>query len=325
MLLLGPLAIRWLAVVGRRSPIAVRLALRDLARYQSRAGAALAAIGLALGVAAAVAIGAAKAQAAAAVSPSGGNLPADQLIVYISANADPTLGSGGTIPVDTPAQVHALQDRVDSFTAALHARSVLALDGAVDPAAPSLSRAQGGPGRQAVALVKATHVTINGRPGLMLAGPANSNLLYVATPAVLRHYGIKQSDVEPATDILTSAKGLAGYQIADFAGQAPCPGGAAGCRVHGPRPSGPPKLPGILHPKIQRVSLPTYTSDPNARPARHRRRLPRHARVAAKRAYSHPRAFPQPGRHHRRSAGGRRHRRLAAGRTRTARHRPPTA
>lgn len=94
MLLLGPLAIRWLAVVGRRSPIAVRLALRDLARYQSRAGAALAAIGLALGVAAAVAIGAAK------------------------------------------AQVHALQDRVDSFTAALHARSVLALDGAVDPAAP---------------------------------------------------------------------------------------------------------------------------------------------------------------------------------------------
>lgn len=283
MLLLGPLAIRWLAVVGRRSPIAVRLALRDLARYQSRAGAALAAIGLALGVAAAVAIGAAK------------------------------------------TQVHTLQDRVDSFAAALHARSVLALDGAVDPAAPSLSRAEGGPGRQAVALVKATHVTINGQPGLMLAGPANSNLLYVATPAVLRHYGIKPSDVEPATDILTSAKGLVGYQIADFAGQAPCPGGAAGCRVHGPRPSGPPKLPGILHPKIQRVSLPTYTSDPNARPARHRRRLPRHARVAAKRAHSHPRAFPQPGRHHRRSAGGRRHRRLAAGRTRTARHRPPTA
>jgi len=325
MLLLGPLAIRWLAVVGRRSPIAVRLALRDLARYQSRAGAALAAIGLALGVAAAVAIGAAKAQAAAAVSPSGGNLPADQLIVYISANADPTLGSGGTIPVDTPAQVHALQDRVDSFTAALHARSVLALDGAVDPAAPQPVACSGRarPADRRASQGDPRHH--QGRPGLMLAGPANSNLLYVATPAVLRHYGIKLSDVEPATDILTSAKGLAGYQIADFAGQAPCPGGAAGCRVHGPRPSGPPKLPGILHPKIQRVSLPTYTSDPNARPARHRRRLPRHARVAAKRAHSHPRAFPQPGRHHRRSAGGRRHRRLAAGRTRTARHRPPTA
>jgi len=283
MLLLGPLAIRWLAVVGRRSPIAVRLALRDLARYQSRAGAALAAIGLALGVAAAVAIGAAK------------------------------------------AQVHALQDRVDSFTAALHARSVLALDGAVDPAAPQPVACSGRarPADRRASQGDPRHH--QGRPGLMLAGPANSNLLYVATPAVLRHYGIKLSDVEPATDILTSAKGLAGYQIADFAGQAPCPGGAAGCRVHGPRPSGPPKLPGILHPKIQRVSLPTYTSDPNARPARHRRRLPRHARVAAKRAYSHPRAFPQPGRHHRRSAGGRRHRRLAAGRTRTARHRPPTA
>ena len=53
-LLLGPLAIRLFARAAGRAPIAARLALRDLARYQARSGAALAAITLALGIAAAV-------------------------------------------------------------------------------------------------------------------------------------------------------------------------------------------------------------------------------------------------------------------------------
>src|ERR687898_472505 len=55
-LLLGPLAIRIFARVAGHAPIAMRLALRDLARYQARSGAALAAITLALGIAAAVVI-----------------------------------------------------------------------------------------------------------------------------------------------------------------------------------------------------------------------------------------------------------------------------
>ena len=55
-LLLGPLAIRLFARAAGHAPIAVRLALRDLARYQARSGAALAAITLALGIAAAVVI-----------------------------------------------------------------------------------------------------------------------------------------------------------------------------------------------------------------------------------------------------------------------------
>ncbi len=45
-LLLGPLAIRLVARAAGHAPIAVRLALRDLARYQARSGAALAAITL---------------------------------------------------------------------------------------------------------------------------------------------------------------------------------------------------------------------------------------------------------------------------------------
>ena len=55
-LLLGPLAIRLFARPAGHTPIAVRLALRDLSRYQARSGAALAAITLALGIAAAVVV-----------------------------------------------------------------------------------------------------------------------------------------------------------------------------------------------------------------------------------------------------------------------------
>jgi putative ABC transport system permease protein len=59
VLLLAPLAIQGLGPVARRSPVAVRLALRDLARYQARSGAALGAITLAIGIAATIAINAA--------------------------------------------------------------------------------------------------------------------------------------------------------------------------------------------------------------------------------------------------------------------------
>ncbi|HUP16083.1 MAG TPA: FtsX-like permease family protein, partial [Acidimicrobiia bacterium] len=46
VLLIGPLAIRALSIATRGAPIAVRLAIMDLARYQARSGAALAAISL---------------------------------------------------------------------------------------------------------------------------------------------------------------------------------------------------------------------------------------------------------------------------------------
>ena len=68
-LLLGPLAIRLVARAAGRSPIAVRLALRDLARYQARSGSALAAITLALGIAAAVVVVAAAEEGKSAGEP----------------------------------------------------------------------------------------------------------------------------------------------------------------------------------------------------------------------------------------------------------------
>ena len=44
IILVSPFFLALLARVGRRSPIAIRLALRDLSRYRARSGSALSAI-----------------------------------------------------------------------------------------------------------------------------------------------------------------------------------------------------------------------------------------------------------------------------------------
>src|SRR5262249_44738949 len=80
-LLLGPLAIRTLSWVAGRVSVAPRLALRDLARYQSRSGAALAAVALTLGIAATVVVVASAEETRRASEPAG--LSDRQLRVYL--------------------------------------------------------------------------------------------------------------------------------------------------------------------------------------------------------------------------------------------------
>ena len=126
ILLLAPLAIQAVAHLAGRLPIAVRLALRDLARYQARSGAALAAATLAVAIAATIAISAAAAQAPATVA----NLPANQLILHIGSGA---VGPGNPVPVLTAGQQAALQARVDQLAGALHAQTVLPIEAAVNP------------------------------------------------------------------------------------------------------------------------------------------------------------------------------------------------
>ena len=67
----SPLAVRSLARLRGRAPIAVRLALTDLVRYQARSGTALAAISLAVGIATVIVVSASSAMYSAA---SEGNL-----------------------------------------------------------------------------------------------------------------------------------------------------------------------------------------------------------------------------------------------------------
>jgi putative ABC transport system permease protein len=77
--------------------------------------------------------------------------------------------------------------------------------------------------------------------------------IYVATPGLLRHYGIDPSHIDPATLLLTSRPGLAsttGLQLVNITQAGPRSGCPSGSCVAGP--------------KIQTLNrLPADTSDPN--------------------------------------------------------------
>jgi putative ABC transport system permease protein len=160
VLLLGPIAIRGVARQAARIPIAPRLAVRDLGRYQARSGAALAAVSLALGIPVALV-----ATTQAAENNAGpGNLSSSQLVVH------PADTDGPFIPDE--ATIADMQDGVDALAAAMPDATVVRLDAAVSP------NARPEPG-------------MNGTPGISLAREIDEHrwndlgLVYLATPALL--------------------------------------------------------------------------------------------------------------------------------------------
>jgi putative ABC transport system permease protein len=228
LLLLAPVGIAGLGRLARLAPVAPRLALRDLARYRARSSAALAAIGLAVGIAAAVALSAAVSVAKAAV-PIGGNLPADQIIVWLSQDA-----LNGPVPSLTPPQADNARLRVDAIAADLHATSVLPLQAVVDPNGPQERGGSGG--RPPVQLGKPHPTMINGRQATGFSS-AEAVPLFVATPELLGHYGIDPTSIDAGTDIVTSRASVDGYELI-------------------------PGRYGDWRPRLQHAALPTYTSLP---------------------------------------------------------------
>jgi putative ABC transport system permease protein len=228
MLFIGPLAIRGLAAAGRRSPIGTRLALGDLARYQARSGAALAAISLALGIAVTITVSA----TAATDTDKEGNLAANQLLFRLGDEQTTQL------PVRSAAQLRSLAARVDRYAATLDQATVTALQVAVDPALPVEPGERGGPaGRPVVFMGKVEH-DAQGR-ALSLSTSERPVVLYLATPAMLQRYGIKPSTAGADTDLLTARTDLQGFEFLNAA------------KGRG------------LHPKIQTSrDLPAYTSLP---------------------------------------------------------------
>jgi putative ABC transport system permease protein len=247
VLLLAPLAIRALAATASAVPISIRLALRDLARYQARSGAALGAITLAIGIAATIAISASAAQA----PPAQSNLPTNQLILYLTPN-----GGGNPIPPLTPAQQEAAQTRVNQLAGALPARAAIPLYMAIDPASGLLSPQPGpggGPGGYPPVLL--AQVTVAGR------GESVSQIrnLYVSTPALLAHYGIAPSRIDAGADIIASRSGIGDLHIFD---PAQGPGRGQGSGAGGSAP-GQEAL--TSRPSVQTIDqLPDYTSAPSA-------------------------------------------------------------
>jgi putative ABC transport system permease protein len=183
-LLLGPLAIRTFSGVARHVSIAPRLALRDLARHQARSGAALAAVTLALGIAASIVIVESAEHAKEAAEPP--NLSDRQMRIYMSPPGIP-----GDPAIEAVAREESLDARVSQLAGELGGATVIPLRKAFHP-------------DEAAFVADDTRV----RPTIDLARQVHERLtrpesqLYVATPAVLRYFGIDPAAVDPGSDFL---------------------------------------------------------------------------------------------------------------------------
>jgi putative ABC transport system permease protein len=221
----------------------VRLAMRDLAGYQARSGAALAAASLAVGIAATIAITAAAGQAADHTL-AGGNLPPDQMIVWVNGNPNGGSGpgvaeaNGGGASGPSPAALALARSTANSIAQSLHAQHVLELDTAVNP--NSNAPADAPPDASRAILVHP--VTERGRPGFSLV-----TVPFVATPAVLNFYRLHTSAIQSNADIVTARTDLSGTRL------------SPGTQL------GPGKRQTTIHPVTIQVTklLPDYTSAPN--------------------------------------------------------------
>jgi putative ABC transport system permease protein len=240
--LLAPFIVDKLSRLAWRAPLASRLALRDLARYRSRSGAALAAVSFAVFIAT-VAIVIASVRYDDALDYIGPNMAANQLILYNPGN-DPVQYQPGQF---TPtAKLAAAEKQANALAARLHAPAPLELDLAVSVNVTQPAISTNGPPQPGQQNVFGTIVSLHGR--------GSGGLPYVATPALLKTFGISSSEINPGADVLTVRAGLpstGGLALVngDFLSQSPpgCPVGMC-----------------ILNPVIQEMSkLPAGTAVPN--------------------------------------------------------------
>ena len=232
IVLLAPACLSVVAAAGGRSPVAVRLALRDLARYRARSGPALAAISLSTLIAVLICVASA-ARFGDVLDYAGPNLSSSQLIVY-----EPGGTNGRSAVTDnnpTAAQIAAAPKVAKEIAAELGTTSLIALE-------------QSGGN-----LVHAA------------AGRSWSGAIYVATPQLLSAFGIRQSEINPDADILTMRPGLSTMsQMQLLYGGGNGPGNGPGIGPNGITQW--PCHPGscIASPPIQEISqLPSGTSAPN--------------------------------------------------------------
>jgi putative ABC transport system permease protein len=244
IVLLSAACLSAVAAIGRRSPVAIRLALRDLARYRARSGPALAAIGLSTLIAVIICVVAA-ARFGDSLDYTGPNLNSSQILVNAPSslgpgaqfNPGPNGGNGnGPGQQSTPPVTMAQAQKVASQIAAdLGTTNMITLE---------------------TAAVGLNHASNSGRSW--------NGQIYVATPQLLHAYGISQSEINRDADILTMRPGLSTMSLMQL-NYGPAGGGKGG----GGGPGGGSDntcSPGacIANPSIQEISqLPYGTSAPN--------------------------------------------------------------
>jgi len=190
--LLAPFFVDVLSRLAARAPLAARLALRDLERYRSRSGAALAAVSFAVFLAVIITIFA-SVRFDDALDYAGPNLSGSQLVVYAPGD-DPNNGQDQPGQFLSAAKLAAVVQQADAIAAQLHAAAPLELELAISP---KVSEPGSATENQPASLIST------------IPGQSFSGQLYVATPALLKAYGISPGAVDSDADLLTARPGLA--------------------------------------------------------------------------------------------------------------------
>ncbi|HXS64209.1 MAG TPA: FtsX-like permease family protein [Streptosporangiaceae bacterium] len=182
VVLAAPVFLAVLARLARWTPVVVRLALRDLARYRARSGAALGAISLSVLIAVVICVVAA-ARYGNPVDYVGPNLASNQLVIYPAMSATtpnaPCLHAPSGCPALSSARLAAMAVQARRIGASLGSRDVVHLE----TADATLQRAA--------------------------AGRTWDGSVFVATSELLRAYGVTAGQVSPGAVILTMRPGLA--------------------------------------------------------------------------------------------------------------------
>lgn len=231
LILLAPFFLSLAARLARHAPIAIRLALRDLARFRARSGSALAAISVGVLVAVIIMLTAA-ARYGNVIDYAGPNLAPDQLVLHVG-----TVSPAGAVVPGPDGSPHVRKPSPPAAVATPQmARHAAAIAKAL--------------GAQLVAL-ETPDATLDASQG----GRSWSGNVYVATPQLLHAFGISASAIDPSADVLSSRPGLSGVSGMTLAcGSSFGPGS-------GP---GPVCSAALAHPVIEEVgALPTGTSAPN--------------------------------------------------------------
>jgi len=203
LLFLTPTAIRAMAGLARRLPVAARVAVRDLGRYQARSSAALGAISLGLAIAVATVL----LITAAMPDPHKGNLSDHQLLVHF--------GNRDGVPDTSAADLARMQAAVQRMAGAVGASATVPLEVAVSPKLVDPQKPGGG-GEAIVTRVGTDPAPGPGalHPTVTLAWQHSAPhggteyryaaLPYVATPEVLAYLGVTRSAVN-GVDVLAPA------------------------------------------------------------------------------------------------------------------------
>ncbi len=226
--LVSPACLGGLAKLGGRAPVVLRLALRDLARYRARSGAALGAISLSVLIAAIICVASA-ARYGDVLDYAGPNLAANQIVVQPPVFG-PDSAQTGPKKSFTRAQLASMTAGAHRIAALLGSREVITLE--------------------------TTGVTLR----RAVPGRAWNGDVYVATPKLLRAFGISAAQVGRGADILTMRPGLAtlsNMQLLYGAVPVGRPGAQQTTWPCPPRSC-------LANPKIEEVTaLPSGTSAPN--------------------------------------------------------------